>query len=463
MMNMKKITIVALSCLCAVGTHAFERKFQKNYTIEPSRINTSEAESGLSLLKNNLAFSRSGSVYIATLNDSLDIKDIKEQKDLSALGIEGQFAQYGNNLYFSSKGVLYCATLKNNVWGNPEKLLIDGFISSREQEEGTTFISRRWTYKKKPAAGMYNPAVTNKGKINFLVDKKFISAEVAYAKAIELSWLDSAIYIANSASNTAWHAEVASKAADKIIAAAVGDLQLTSHYQVMKNAMLDNGKYLLLTDTTSTLATADKLIAAEKWVAASVVLFSYQAKACQEKRIEAVNAKYLDTIYAKLASGEAGEFWNKFAYFDMLVTCYYTKDYDKLNNFPVPVLEKLFGDVRDHEVLAWNWTTSTTRPFSDQARAAALKSANISDKKRIAIASVADKVLGNKTSSTSIFEKITDKALKLQLALYLNDKDKIIDVFGSLDNSVDAKTLDESLTVINALDIDYRAAEHPGG
>ena len=302
-------------------------------------------------------------------------------------------------------------------------------------------------------------AVTNKGKINFLVDKKFISAEVAYAKAIELSWLDSAIYIANSASNTAWHAEVASKAADKIIAAAVGDLHLTSYYQVMKNAMLDNGKYLLLTDTTSTLAIADKLIAAEKWVAASVVLFSYQAKACQEKRIEAVNAKYLDTIYAKLASGEAGEFWNKFAYFDMLVTCYYTKDYDKLNNFPVPVLEKLFGDVRDYEVLAWNWITSTTRPFSDQARAAALKSANISDKKRIAIASVADKVLGNKTSSTSIFEKITDKALKLQLALYLNDKDKIIDVFGSLDNSVDAKTLDESLTVINALDIDYRAAD----
>lgn len=160
---MKKI-IFTLCCLIAVSGYAVERGFQEGYTVESSRINTNEAESGLSLLKNNLAFSRGGKVYVATLNDSLDIKSVKEQEDLSALGLEGQFAQYNNQLIYSSKGVLYCATLKNNVWGNPEKLLIDGFASSREQEEGTTFISRRWTYKKKPAAGMYNPAFANRGK-----------------------------------------------------------------------------------------------------------------------------------------------------------------------------------------------------------------------------------------------------------------------------------------------------------
>lgn len=160
---MKKI-MFTLCCLMAVSGYAIERTFQEGYTVESSVINTDEAESGLSLLKNKLAFSRGGKVYVATLNDSLDIKNFKEQTDLSLLGIEGQFAQYNNQLIFSSKGVLYCATLKNNVWGNPEKLMIDGFMSTREQEEGTTFISRRWTYKKKPAAGMYNPAVGNKGK-----------------------------------------------------------------------------------------------------------------------------------------------------------------------------------------------------------------------------------------------------------------------------------------------------------
>ena len=160
---MKKI-LFALCCMATMCGYAAERAFLEGYTVEPSRINNGEAESGLSLLKNKLAFSRGGKVYVATLNDSLDIKSIKEQNDLSALGIEGQFAQYNNQLIFSSDGVLYCATLKNNVWGNPEKLMIEGFMSTREQEEGTTFISRRWTYKKKPAAGMYNPAVGNKGK-----------------------------------------------------------------------------------------------------------------------------------------------------------------------------------------------------------------------------------------------------------------------------------------------------------
>ncbi len=163
--------------------------------MEPSRINTNEAESGLSLLKNKLAFSRGGKVYVAALNDSFDIKSMKEQKDLSDLDIEGQFAQYNNQLVYSSKGVLYCATLKNNVWGNPEKLMIDGFMSSREQEEGTTFISRRWTYKKKPMAGMFNPAFGNKGK------RIYFSSQLDGGKGGADIW-----YIERKPDNKSWFA-----------------------------------------------------------------------------------------------------------------------------------------------------------------------------------------------------------------------------------------------------------------
>lgn len=163
MRKMKKI-IYALFLLLTTSGYAVERAFQDGYTVESSRINTSEAVTGLSILKNKLAFSRGGNVYVATLNDSLDIDNFKEQRDLSELGIDGQFAQSNNILVYSSKGVLYSATLKNNVWGNPEKLQIEGFMSTRTQEEGTTFISRRWTYKKKEFIGMYNPAFGNKGK-----------------------------------------------------------------------------------------------------------------------------------------------------------------------------------------------------------------------------------------------------------------------------------------------------------
>ena len=194
MRKMKKIVFI-LSCMLAVNGNAVERAFQEGYTVEPSRINTKEAESGLSLLKNKLAFSRDGKVYVATLNDSFDIKDIKEQNDLSLLGIEGQFAQYNNQLVYSSKGVLYCATLKNNVWGNPEKLMIDGFIATREQEEGTTFISRRWTYKKKPAAGMYNPTFANKGK------RIYFSSQLDGGKGGSDIW-----YIERKPDNKTWFA-----------------------------------------------------------------------------------------------------------------------------------------------------------------------------------------------------------------------------------------------------------------
>lgn len=191
---MKKI-ICILCCLWAASAYAVERQYQEGFTVEPSRINTNEAESGLSLLKNKLAFSRGGKVYVASLNDSFDIKSIKEQADLSALGLEGQFAQYNNQLFYSSKGVLYCVTMKNNVWGNPEKLKIDGFNSSREQEEGTTFISRRWTYKKKPVAGMYNPAISNRGK------RLYFSSQLEGGKGGSDIW-----YIERKPDNKSWTA-----------------------------------------------------------------------------------------------------------------------------------------------------------------------------------------------------------------------------------------------------------------
>lgn len=159
-----RLFFIILFSISSWGIYAVERNFMDGYTVEPSQINNEENEGGLSLLKNQLAFSRGGKVYVASLNDSLDIDSIREQQDLSLLGIEGQFAQCDDMLVFSSKGVLYGATYRNNVWGNPEKLKIEGFMSTREQEEGTTFISRRWTYKKAPVAGMFNPTFGNNGQ-----------------------------------------------------------------------------------------------------------------------------------------------------------------------------------------------------------------------------------------------------------------------------------------------------------
>lgn len=160
---MKKI-LIALFSISSMASYAIERNFMEGYDIEPSAINTSESEGGLSLFQEKLAFSKRGKIYVAKLNDSLDIQEAEERSDLSALAIEGQFAQFEDQLYFSSNGELYCAKLEGEQWGNPQKLRIDGFGTTRVQEEGTTFISRRWTYKKESIKGMYNPAVSKQGK-----------------------------------------------------------------------------------------------------------------------------------------------------------------------------------------------------------------------------------------------------------------------------------------------------------
>ena len=48
---------------------------------------------------------------------------------------------------------------------------------------------------------------------------------------------------------------------------------------------------------------------------------------------------------------------------------------------------------------------------------------------------------------------------KITTALYLKDNDKLVDSLAALDNSLDAKTLDEVIAVINTFDADYRAAD----
>lgn len=161
---MKKIFLITVMAAFVFGSQAVERKFYNGYIIASSRINNSSAESGLSLLDKKLAFSRNDTVYVAELNDSLDIKSVTPKADLSKLGIEGQFAQNGKTIIFSKGGELYSAELVNKQWGNPQKLNIEGLGGGRSEVRGTSFAARRWTYKVPKVSGLYNPAISKNGK-----------------------------------------------------------------------------------------------------------------------------------------------------------------------------------------------------------------------------------------------------------------------------------------------------------
>ena len=161
---MKKILLMAVMATSAFSTQAAERRYAEGYNIAPSHINTKSAEGGLSLLDNKLAFSRNDTVYAADLNDSLDLKSITPMNDLSKLGIEGQFAQNGKTIVFSKGGELYSAELVNKSWSKPQKLKIEGFGGGRSEVRGSSFATRRWTYKVPKVTGLYNPAFSKNGK-----------------------------------------------------------------------------------------------------------------------------------------------------------------------------------------------------------------------------------------------------------------------------------------------------------
>lgn len=167
---MKK-SLVLLFSIYSLMAGAYERNFMEGYTIEPSQTNDGKTASGLSLLDGKLAVSKNGKVYIATMDDSLDIQSLTEREDLSKLNMDGQFAQKGNSLYFSKDGVLYVATKKNGQWGNPVKVKMDGIGDERTMGQGSSFAYRRWTYRPE-IVRIYNPALSKDGKrLYFSSDK----------------------------------------------------------------------------------------------------------------------------------------------------------------------------------------------------------------------------------------------------------------------------------------------------
>lgn len=161
---MKKLIFVVGAILFSSIMHAVERKFADDYTVARSQISTNKKESGLSLLNGKLAFNRNDTIYLAELNDSFDIKGIVPMLDLTNLGMEGQFAQFGKTIIYSSGGELYQVEQTGKGWLNPQKLRMDGLGGGRTDVKGTSFAVRRWTYKVPAVKGLYNPAISKNGK-----------------------------------------------------------------------------------------------------------------------------------------------------------------------------------------------------------------------------------------------------------------------------------------------------------
>ena len=75
------------------------------------------------------------------------------------------------------------------------------------------------------------------------------------------------------------------------------------------------------------------------------------------------------------------------------------------------------------------------------------------------VALAQDKTDGTKEATKSIYSKLKDLSVKLDIALYLDDNDKLIDALIAIDNSIAPEKIEKAIVVINTFDPDFRAAD----
>lgn len=197
---MKRILCLLFS-LYAFSVFAFERKFDANFKIKPSQFNSTNAVTALSSLDDHVAFVCGSKVYTGEVGDQYDVTKIAEKSDLSSLGIEGQFAQFGNNtIFYSSNGRLCSAVLKNGEWVSQGEIKIEGYVSERVIGQGSSFAHRRWGFKSesKRKERMFNPALGNKGRRLY-----FSSSELPGGKGGIDIW-----YMERSSDDASWSAPI---------------------------------------------------------------------------------------------------------------------------------------------------------------------------------------------------------------------------------------------------------------
>jgi hypothetical protein len=157
-----------------LNVSAIDKKYSHGYDMLPSSVNTKDKESAMSYFKNNIVYSvtkdNQTKLYVATVNDTIELQDVKEIQELSALGIYGTFGYDAkkNKIYFSKyeksthNYMLFESTEKNNKWSKPKRLKIKGMEGYRKP--GSTLVNAGWLYRAPGISGFYNPTLAKDGK-----------------------------------------------------------------------------------------------------------------------------------------------------------------------------------------------------------------------------------------------------------------------------------------------------------
>lgn len=92
-------------------------------------------------------------------------------------------------------------------------------------------------------------------------------------------------------------------------------------------------------------------------------------------------------------------------------------------------------------------------------RKAFLESEFVTEEAKVKVANIADKFAKDKSATEKLYPEVKDVGLKVELAVYLNDTDKIIDALKTVNDKLDAKVIESVIAPLNAVDAGYRTAD----
>ena len=303
-------------------------------------------------------------------------------------------------------------------------------------------------------------AVTNAYKVIQCRDKKLITFEQVEALLGNGNpdFAQMLAYNAIASSNETLRASTYSKLEDLALASAKHDYRASAHLSWLGH---------ICHYSKARLASTKKLIAAGKKIHAIQVLLGcipscvYKGTANDEFDDEYVS--YVKEIYPTLA-----EVWiaTEEDYAKTGVWCsgmdivgyaiaqaWPTQDFEPLDVF-APKVVKFINARKDLDV--WWLTTTKTEFFFKKCRDAALSSKLNTVGYRLKVAKCADKAEGDKKATLSVYPDIVDGKTKVEVALYLDDVDKLIDTLKAVGDDLDAKTVESIIAPLNNVNAGYR-------
>lgn len=304
-------------------------------------------------------------------------------------------------------------------------------------------------------------AVTNHTSIISTLDLKLMTVADIFAKTKgKLGLAHVQCIVATKYGTDVEKVEAFNDAVDLFIAANEED-QKKLYDVLMTYCVWDckNGGIMSKVDNAAFTAAVEKIAASDakwKWTAVNGMLFTYGKNNYSNN--EALAAKYAPSIVAAL---KAGDFLECFQVFDFTWYLMTMKDLDSVKVivgnpkwFNIPSVRSSATPPYIH------YYDARFEPELSAVRKAFISKISTNERGMINVAKAQDKVDGNKDATAKLcWPRLENVSNKVEVALYLGDNDKLIDTLMTIDNTLDAETINKAITIINALDPDWRAAD----